>query len=48
LLDAARAAFAELVEGGAVRPETAIVTAAFADKAGAVGAAVAARQGGLW
>jgi glucokinase len=48
LLDAARSAFAELVEGGAVRPQPAIVTAAFGDRAGAVGAAVAARQGGLW
>jgi glucokinase len=48
LLDAARASFAELVEGGATRPETAIVTAAFAEQAGAVGAALAARHGGLW
>jgi glucokinase len=48
LLDATRAAFAELIEGGAARPQAVIVTAAFGDKAGAVGAAVAARQGGLW
>jgi glucokinase len=48
LLDAARASFAELVEGGRARPETVIVTAAFGDRAGAVGAALAARQGGLW
>jgi glucokinase len=48
LLDAARAAFADLVEGGAARPETAIVTAAFGERAGAVGAALAARHGGLW
>jgi glucokinase len=48
LLTAAREAFAELVEGGAVRTETVIVTAAFGERAGAVGAALAARQGGLW
>ena len=48
LLTAARDAFAELVEGGAARPETVIVTAAFGERAGAVGAALAARQGGLW
>jgi glucokinase len=48
LLDAARASFAELVEGGSSRPETVIVTAAFGERAGAVGAALAARHGGLW
>ena len=48
LLDAARAAYAELVEGGQRRPETAIVTAFFGERAGAVGAALAARHGGLW
>jgi glucokinase len=48
LLDAARSAFAELVEGGHRRPEVAIVPAAFGERAGAVGAAVAARRGGLW
>jgi glucokinase len=48
LLDSARAAFAELVEGGARRPQAAIVPAAFDERAGAVGAALAARQGGLW
>jgi glucokinase len=47
LLDSARRAFAELVEGGTARPATAIVTAAFGDRAGAVGAALAARDGGL-
>jgi glucokinase len=47
LLDSARQAFAELVEGGATRPETAIVTAAFGERSGAVGAALAARDGGL-
>jgi glucokinase len=48
LLDSARAAFTELVEGGAQRPLAAIVPAAFDERAGAVGAALAARQGGLW
>ena len=47
LLDAARATFAELVEGGE-RPPAVIVAAAFGERAGAVGAALAARQGGLW
>jgi glucokinase len=48
LLQAARAAFAELVEGSDRRPPTAIVTAAFGERAGAVGAALAARHGSLW
>jgi glucokinase len=47
LLDATRRAFTELVEGGATRPGTAIVTAAFGERSGAVGAALAARDGGL-
>jgi glucokinase len=47
LLDSARAAFGELVEGGPRRPLAVIVTAAFDERAGAVGAALAARQGGL-
>jgi glucokinase len=47
LLQATRRAFAELVEGGSARPETAIVAAAFGERAGAVGAALAARVGGL-
>jgi glucokinase len=47
LLDSARRAFEELVEGGGTRPETAIVTAAFGERSGAVGAALAARYGGL-
>jgi glucokinase len=47
LIEAARRAFAELVEGGATRPETAIVAAALGERAGAVGAALAARAGGL-
>jgi glucokinase len=48
LLSSARSAFADLVEGGAARPDTAIVTASFGERAGAVGAALAARHGGLW
>ena len=47
LIDSARRAFDELVEGGATRPATAIVTAAFGERSGAVGAALAARDGGL-
>jgi glucokinase len=47
LLDSARQAFADLVEGGSARPQPAIVAAAFGDRAGAVGAALAAREGGL-
>jgi glucokinase len=47
-LDAARAAYAELVEGGPTREPVDIVPAAMGERAGAVGAAVAARQGGLW
>ncbi len=48
LVDAARATFTELVEGGERRPGAVIVPAAFGERAGAVGAAFAARQGGLW
>lgn len=48
LFDAARAAFGELVEGGDRRPLAAVVPAALGERAGAVGAALAARQGGLW
>jgi glucokinase len=48
LFDAAREAFEELVEGGDRRPLAVIVPAAFGERAGAVGAAVGARQGGLW
>jgi glucokinase len=47
LLESARRAFAELVEGGATRSDTPIVVAASGERAGAVGAALAARQGGL-
>jgi glucokinase len=48
LVDAARATFTELVEGGDRRPGAVIVPAAFGERAGAVGAAFAARQDGLW
>ncbi|HEY3843281.1 MAG TPA: ROK family protein [Acidimicrobiales bacterium] len=48
LLDAARGAYAELVEGGSNRPAVTIVAASLGEKAGAVGAALAARHGGLW
>jgi glucokinase len=48
LFESARSTFAELVEGGTHRPPIAIVPAAFGERAGAVGAALGARQGGLW
>jgi glucokinase len=48
LLDSARTAFRELVEGGQTRPLAVIVPASFDERAGAVGAALGARQGGLW
>jgi glucokinase len=48
LVESARRAFDELVEGGRSRPPTVIVPAALGERAGAVGAALAARQGGLW
>jgi len=48
LVDAARATFDSLVEGGERRPHAAVVAAAFGERAGAVGAALAVRQGGLW
>ncbi len=47
-LDAAREAFEELVEGGSSREGVTIVPAVFGEQAGAVGAASAARHGGLW
>ena len=47
LLDAARRSYAELVEGGPTRPETVIVAAVLGERAGAVGAALGARAGGL-
>jgi glucokinase len=46
--EATRAAFAALVEGGSAREPVVIVPAAFGERAGAVGAALAARRGGLW
>jgi glucokinase len=48
LIDAARTAFEELVEGRDRRPLATVVAAAFGERAGAIGAALAARQGGLW
>ncbi len=47
LIESARAAFAELVEGGDRRPAAVITPAAFGEHAGAVGGALAIRQGGL-
>ncbi len=47
LLSPTRRAFAELVEGGGVRPAIEIVPAALGERAGAVGAALASRTGGL-
>jgi glucokinase len=47
LIVSARAAYAELVEGGDRRPPAVIVPAAFGERAGAVGGALAVRQGGL-
>ena len=47
LIGSARAAYAELVEGGDRRPAAVIVPAAFGERAGAVGGALAVRQGGL-
>ncbi len=48
LVDSARATFEELVEGSDSRPIAKVVPAAFGERAGAVGGALAARQGGLW
>ena len=48
LIDSARTTFAKLVEGGDRRPPVAIEPARFGERSGAVGAALAARQGGLW
>ncbi|HEX3334436.1 MAG TPA: ROK family protein [Acidimicrobiales bacterium] len=48
LIDAARATFGELVEGGDRRPPVRIEPATFGERSGAVGAALAARLGGLW
>jgi glucokinase len=48
LIASARDAFAELVEGGDRRPMAVIVPAAFGERSGAVGGALAVRQGGLF
>ncbi len=48
LLAPTRRAFAELVEGGDARPAVPIVPATLGERAGAIGAALAARAGGLW
>ncbi len=47
LVDAARSAFGSLVEGGDRRRAAVVVPAHFGERSGAVGAALAARQGGL-
>ena len=47
LIESARAAFAELVEGGDRRPAVVIAPAAFGERAGAVGGALAVRAGRL-
>jgi len=47
LIESARSTFAELVEGGDRRPGILIAAAAFGERAGAVGGALAAREGGL-
>ena len=47
LIESARATFAELVEGGDRRPGILIAAAAFGERAGAVGGALAVREGGL-
>jgi glucokinase len=46
LLDPTRRAFADLVEGGSLRPPIEITGAALGERAGAVGAALAARSAG--
>jgi glucokinase len=47
LMESARVTYAELVEGGDRRPAAVIAPAAFGERAGAVGGALAVRQGGL-
>ena len=47
LIESARTTFAELVEGGDRRPGILIAAAAFGERAGAVGGALAVREGGL-
>lgn len=48
LLAPTRRAYAQLVEGAAVRPVADVVPAALGERAGAAGAAMAARDGGIW
>jgi glucokinase len=48
LLRPTRRAYALLVEGAGCRPAVDIVPAVFGERAGAVGAAMVARNGGLW
>jgi glucokinase len=48
LLESTRRSFADLVEGGKVRAPVTIVTSAFGERSGAVGAALAARHGGIF
>jgi glucokinase len=47
LIESARTTFAELVEGGDRRPDILVAAAAFGERAGAVGGALAVREGGL-
>ena len=47
LIESARTTFAELVEGGDRRPGILIAPAAFGERSGAVGGALAVREGGL-
>jgi glucokinase len=47
LVNSARRAYEDLVEGGSRRPVPRVVAAAFGERAGAVGAALSARLGGL-
>ncbi|MGH9093428.1 MAG: ROK family protein [Acidimicrobiales bacterium] len=48
LLGPTRRAFGHLVEGAAARPPVEIVPASLGERAGAAGAAMVARDGGLW
>jgi len=46
VFESVRASFAEMLEGAAYRPEVRIVPALLGERAGAIGAALVARQGG--
>jgi glucokinase len=46
VLESVRASFGEMLVGGAYRPEVAIVPAVLGERAGAIGAALVAREGG--